>query len=158
MGMMPVTCVVCTKSFGPKNYNSRICRVCAINNKWCSDCQSALPRSMFTSDMQRRCASCARDYAYWYRKGMTEEEKLLASRRRAAHRCGISVDEYNSLLEYQGGLCLICQKAEATDLDHCRFTKTVRGLLCGKCNRGIGMFEDDTEVLERAIAYLKGDL
>jgi len=156
--MAQVICVLCEREFGPKNYNSRLCRYCALHNKWCSDCQSALPREYFTSDMQRRCADCARQYAYAYRKGLSKEDKILASRLRAARRCGISLAEYNQIYADQDGICLICQQADATDLDHCTITNSVRGLLCGKCNKGLGLFDDDIVFLSRAIAYLKGEL
>jgi len=40
-------------------------------------------------------------------------------------------------------------------MDHCHKTNKIRGLLCGKCNSAIGFFDDDTELLEKAIDYLK---
>jgi hypothetical protein len=42
------------------------------------------------------------------------------------------------------------------DEDHCHRTKQFRGWLCGECNRGIGMFKDDINLLARAIVYLHG--
>ena len=40
-------------------------------------------------------------------------------------------------------------------LDHCHNTDKFRGWLCQKCNRSLGGFNDDAEVLRRAIDYLK---
>ena len=40
-------------------------------------------------------------------------------------------------------------------LDHCHTTDKFRGYLCSNCNKGLGCFKDNTEVLERAVEYLK---
>ena len=43
-------------------------------------------------------------------------------------------------------------------VDHCHDTMKVRGLLCHRCNCGIGLLNEDITVLEKAINYLKGEL
>jgi len=72
---------------------------------------------------------------------------------------GIDIKEYNRLFEIQHGKCAICGKHQteekkALSVDHCHATGAVRGLLCGNCNRGIGMLGDDIENLKCAIIYL----
>jgi hypothetical protein len=71
---------------------------------------------------------------------------------------GISVSEYESMLEQQGGGCYICGKKpedkRALDIDHDHKTGKVRGLLCSNHNRGIGLLNDDISFLARAIQYL----
>lgn len=57
-------------------------------------------------------------------------------------------------------ICGICRK-KITDkkqihIDHCHKEGFVRGLLCGKCNSGIGMFGDDPEKVKYALKYLLG--
>jgi hypothetical protein len=62
-----------------------------------------------------------------------------------------------TMLEAQGSLCLICQgefTASGFHVDHCHSTGRVRGLLCSNCNRGLGMFQDDPNVLRAALSYL----
>ena len=54
----------------------------------------------------------------------------------------------------QEGICLICKKDEATVVDHCHITDTVRGLLCHSCNLLLGQAKDNIEILRNAIEYL----
>lgn len=72
---------------------------------------------------------------------------------------GLTRDTFATLLSSQSSRCCICQCAltEATShIDHCHKTNRVRGLLCGPCNRGIGIFKDDISRIENAIKYLRG--
>ena len=71
---------------------------------------------------------------------------------------GITQEEFNGLLEFQGHQCAICGKDDiyrTLDIDHDHKTGEVRGLLCTNCNTALGRFKDDIEGLERALYYLK---
>lgn len=79
---------------------------------------------------------------------------------------GISLEYYYDLLEKQKEVCALCKRREtkvdgrsglpfALAVDHCHKTGKVRGLLCMKCNRALGLLEDNIDVLETAITYLK---
>jgi hypothetical protein len=71
---------------------------------------------------------------------------------------GISTDEYNEILLSQNGRCLICgaePDGRALDVDHDHETGKVRGLLCHRCNLGVGIFEDDPDLLTAVAEYLK---
>ncbi len=79
---------------------------------------------------------------------------------------GITLERYNEIYDSQKGLCAICERPERRiyhktgepfllAVDHCHKTGKIRGLLCSYCNHGLGNFEDDTNRLESAIAYLK---
>ena len=69
------------------------------------------------------------------------------------------------MFDAQNGLCAICSQPETVrngtgqikmlSLDHCHATNTVRSLLCDNCNKGLGVFHDDVNVLRRAIEYLE---
>lgn len=50
--------------------------------------------------------------------------------------------------------CVICGTKESLVVDHCHKTNVVRGMLCSHCNRGLGHFRDDPELLEFARIYL----
>lgn len=79
-------------------------------------------------------------------------------------RVGITPERYDEMVAEREGRCDICGKAPekrlCIDHDHrcCNGQQTcgecVRGLLCNRCNRAIGLLGDDPAVLAAAIAYL----
>lgn len=83
---------------------------------------------------------------------------------------GIDREEYDRMADAQGHRCAICgcDEGEATRgkpiraryrwlrVDHCHKTGKVRGLLCDKCNLGIGNFNDDLSLFAKAVEYLQG--
>lgn len=78
---------------------------------------------------------------------------------------GISNYQYEELLLKQKGLCGMCSKPESSKhqsgtlrklaVDHDHETGRIRGLLCSRCNNGIGLLGDKVEMLKKAINYLK---
>jgi hypothetical protein len=56
--------------------------------------------------------------------------------------------------EEQDGKCAVCHEVAGLHVDHCHAKGSVRGLLCVRCNRGLGYFKDKPELLKRAAAYL----
>lgn len=73
---------------------------------------------------------------------------------------GLSLEGYRDMLTNQGGCCKICGTVEPGrfdhfDIDHCRDTGTIRGLLCQLCNKGLGMFKHDAGLLKKASCYLQ---
>ncbi len=70
---------------------------------------------------------------------------------------GISLIEFNKLVEDQKGLCAICEEPpgkKGLHADHCHANGSVRGLLCFRCNAALGMFRDNPRLLVNAIDYL----
>ena len=71
---------------------------------------------------------------------------------------GITLVEYRRMEDAQRGLCAICGEAcksgRALAVDHDHATGVNRGLLCIRCNNGIGNFRDDWGLLAAAIDYL----
>ena len=80
-----------------------------------------------------------------------------ADLKRRLLRHGLSLEEYEALLRTQNGACAICKKKPARWLciDHCHSTGVVRGLLCVKCNTGLGLYNEDPSFMHSAIAYLE---
>ena len=78
------------------------------------------------------------------------------------HR-GFTTEEFDTMLAVQGGVCAICGTTEwggrwdrpYADHDHALETFLLRGILCGNCNSGLGMFRDDPARLRAAAAYLE---
>lgn len=71
------------------------------------------------------------------------------------YRYGIEPDVVRARFKAQDGLCKICQTEAASHLDHDHTNSKARGLLCGGCNRALGLFKDDTNLLGRAIRYIE---
>jgi Recombination endonuclease VII len=84
-----------------------------------------------------------------------------------AERYGITEAQYKCILSLQHGACAICRlpetckgskgKVRPLTVDHDHRTGEVRGLLCNKCNVGIGNLRDSVLLLQSAIAYLESD-
>lgn len=116
-------------------------------SKDCYLCERSLKLTDFHSK-RRECKDCSKSIKLTYRYGITMED-------------------YQVLLEEQNGVCAICQRSPeeagvlAVDHDHrcCPTEKTcgkcIRGLICTCCNVSIGRFNDDVERLVRAAEYLK---
>lgn len=73
---------------------------------------------------------------------------------------GITWDDYLVIMEKQNGECAICGKnckenGRLLCVDHDHRTGVIRGLLCTKCNSGLGFLKDDIGILQRAISYLE---
>ena len=74
-------------------------------------------------------------------------------------RYGITHQDYERMLEAQGGVCAICRSVETKkwdhfSVDHNHETGEVRGLLCATCNTGLGQFQDNPSLLVEAANYL----
>ena len=71
----------------------------------------------------------------------------------------MSTEEYETSLKNQSEVCAICKSkcisGRKLAVDHNHDTGQIRGLLCCKCNRGLGNFNDNLDLLEQAVIYLK---
>lgn len=92
------------------------------------------------------------------------EYKTYKHRKRVCNTFGLSMGEYDKMLAEQNGVCAICHQEETATrrgtviqlpVDHCHTTGKVRGLVCDKCNKGLGHFLDDPEILRSAADYIE---
>jgi hypothetical protein len=77
-----------------------------------------------------------------------------SSKNHFIRRYGMSEEQINILLESQNGHCALCPSTLHLEIDHNHITGFVRGLLCRKCNALLGLANDSTLRLYRAIDYL----
>lgn len=75
-------------------------------------------------------------------------------RNRKAKKIGLSPERKEKLLQKQAGRCLLCRREKELVVDHCHRYEMFRGLLCSKCNVGLGMFEDRIRPMFRALFYI----
>ena len=82
-------------------------------------------------------------------------------RERAGHlmrKYGISLDQYDAMLEAQGGGCFICRRPPREDIslhvDHDHATGKVRGILCFCRNNALADFQEDPALLRKAASYV----
>lgn len=81
--------------------------------------------------------------------------KKTGWKKRILKRYGISYTTFESMKLEQKNKCAICDKEEVElHIDHCHKTGKIRGLLCQKCNTGIGLLGDDLLILNKAVKYL----
>lgn len=117
---------------------------------------------------QRLCRGCQE----WKDRTAFSGNRTLCRRcTRLTGKYGLTATEFDALLAKQGGRCAICGTTDPggntgmwhVDHDHrcCdrknggSCSRCTAGLLCNRCNMGLGYFKDDPVRLARAAAYLK---
>lgn len=131
--------------------------------KTCTKCGSTKPDTDFYTygKKGKRHGSCKTCY-----KKRSKEDKVKQGRRHRKSvelrwQYGLSIEDYERMIELCDNKCEICGAPPPTKgrkktlcVDHCHDTGIVRGLLCDKCNRAIGLIGEDHQTLLKAIQYL----
>lgn len=127
--------------------------------KTCTICKTEKDLDQFhkhphTRDKRQSwCKPCA--VAYHNNRNKTKRENWRKYQYKFNY--GITIDDYERMLDEQNGACAICKNpadGSALHVDHCHETAKVRGLLCKKCNLGLGFFKDSPHLLNSAAEYL----
>ena len=137
--------------------------------KVCPSCETSLPISAFAINKAGRvgharayCKPCGVAKNRLRRQQNPEHVLNIERKSKFKRQYGISLEQYEEMLQNQGHGCAICGAKKPSErtkyfaVDHCHDTGKVRGLLCTKCNRGLGLFNDRTDMLQKAIKYLLG--
>jgi hypothetical protein len=120
--------------------------------KSCKECRYAQARSN-----KNRAANVAR-----YRSSDKYKESI---RRGVLKKYGLTIEEYNNVVESQDGLCAICKnpetrtirgKLKSLSVDHDHKTGRVRGIICDNCNTILGRVKDSEDHLLALLDYLRG--
>lgn len=151
--------------------------------KYCRLCDSVKPLEKFPRNKGTKdgryayCSSCNNNKAQKWRernpghraayhaanrdvisakKREQRKDRTYARTRNLRERHKITLEEYEAMFAAQGGKCAINlkEKIKVLQVDHDHDTGKIRGLLCGSCNRAIGLFGDDSERAVRAALYL----
>lgn len=127
----------------------------------CSDCKESKTLSEFyknradSSGIERRCKACTKKRGKNWNKTNPAQRKKYA-RAWTLKKYGLTPQSYEHLVKRQNGCCAICEKLNLDGnlhVDHDHKSGKVRGLLCGDCNRGLGMFKDCPQLLYKAADY-----
>jgi hypothetical protein len=144
--------------------------------KWCPRCKTHKPIADFGKaasrydGMRPYCNPCMQETraaqyqkhkdkraAYGQAYYQLPETKARHLRMRLS-RYGLTLEEYQLLLEKQEGRCAICRTDQfgrrEICIDHCHETGRVRGLLCHRCNAAIGHFQERLDLVQAAVVYL----
>lgn len=87
----------------------------------------------------------------------SERGKLAAWARHISKNYGIDTKIYFEMLKKQDYGCAICgikPTGRRMHIDHSHSTKSVRGILCSKCNQAIGLLSENPELFDKAKHYL----
>jgi hypothetical protein len=125
--------------------------------KRCPDCGDVKPLSEFPRNKHTRSGFHA--YCKPCHNARTRDTvRRLYGNSRHYHlrkKYGVGSDEVQELVKAQGGVCPICLKRPATQVDHDHDTGEIRGVLCLYCNAALGAFHDDPDLIAKAIAYVE---
>ncbi len=135
----------------------------------CKACNNAQRRERYRADPRAHVERAVR----WQRENperhkAKQREYAESGKKKVADRkshlkrkYGLTVEQYDEMLEAQGGGCAICGRLPRGDIalhvDHDHETGVIRGLLCFTCNNALGDLEDDPERLYKAATYLDRD-
>lgn len=157
----PLTSLLCTVCFFEKHGKTKRYlnsveneKLLKQGNRKCSKCNEIKSVSDFwrnntTTGMYSACSYCE------LLRTRGNQIKNRTKDKEAAKRYNITLNEYDKLIK-ENCNCQICGiELQNPHIDHDHITGKVRGVLCKKCNTGIGMLQDNVNILKNAISYLE---
>jgi len=132
----------------------------ATYRRYCKPCYSSKVREwQKQNDTSERRVKKNKMTKAWRERMRAEGKMGTLYRKYNANRYGLTLEQYNQMLASQNGVCAICQQVDPEDgkelaIDHDHETNMTRGLLCGRCNKALGLFKDSSALLQLALHYL----
>ena len=110
----------------------------------------------------RECSICE-EYKPWANfgilakgvRGHRSQCKGCFSILQKKYRYGLLPRKYKEMKRRAGDICEICGNERELVLDHCHKTSVIRGLICNRCNMGLGLVDDSSTRLIKLMGYLK---
>ena len=119
----------------------------------CRACRRTRDREWYKATKEK-CRNAARAW----RKANPEKRRVSRRAAHLKHKYNMTREDYDLMAADQHHVCKICHNANPDGrrlaVDHNHETGTVRGLLCGNCNTGIGLLNEDIDRLLTVIQYL----
>lgn len=147
---------------GPDHTGSRRCGRCLsyLRDDRCPIHGDNLCRSASCHPERKHYAhgECRGCYMKTHSSSFPSSSPLKQRQYKIASKYGVREEEIERQQRLQGGVCAICLGNHLLVIDHNHQTRQFRGLLCGFCNSYLGIVRDRVDLLERAIAYLRGTL
>ena len=137
-----------------------------IESKTCKKCGKikSIDNFTFRSDTftyRNECKECEKKWKNkWYREYYT---KYPEKQRQKALKTlyGLTHEDWLRMWDNQNGKCAICNNSFGSPsdacVDHNHESDKIRGLLCRQCNAALGLFKDDSEILNNAAKYLEAE-
>ncbi len=133
-------------------------------SKECKDCKEIKDLSLFyvsptnKGGVLPRCKPCENARNTKWGKENPERRKLMGQRSNYK-RYGITPEQVEEMRQRQNRKCAIClgeeEDTRSFHLDHNHSTLKIRDLLCGSCNRALGLVREDIKILKNMITYLE---
>jgi DNA-directed RNA polymerase subunit RPC12/RpoP len=134
--------------------------------KKCPKCGEEKEYSLFYANKQSKincspyCKVCSNLRTTSYARTNRDKIQPKLGGYALKRRYGIGIEDYERMLISQNYKCAICGTPNDPNgrnfaVDHCHNTKKVRGLLCSRCNTGLGQLDDSVERLKQALDYLE---
>lgn len=147
--------------------NGRVCTMCNEYKPWsefwssygkCKPCNRKYSREYYLADHERLRQRMNNSY-HERKEREPEAFKQTQRKRRLKELYGLSAEQYDAMLEAQGGLCAICNEPPSEShprlaVDHNHSTGAVRSLLCNNCNSAVGLVKESAERAKRIAEYI----
>lgn len=140
-----------------------------MNTLICGTCKKEKPISRFSKNSHSKrgfksnCKDCHNEYSktIWYPKNK-EKQIFSSSNWKRRNKNKVLATKYKTtekaivaLFSISGNKCKICHSTNDLCIDHNHVSKKLRGILCNNCNKALGLFKDNINLLKNAIEYLK---